>query len=282
MRIGIIQTNCGPDMQTNIAHIERLLGELEKKGGAEFVITPECSNILGYHPAHHRLFDEASDPLITFSRDWARAHSSYFCLGSAILAEDEGKAVNRQILIDPEGKIISRYDKIHMFDVDLPGGESHRESDRICAGNQAETSAIEGITLGHSICFDLRFGALYRQLARNGAEALLIPAAFTRITGQAHWEVLLRARAIETGSFVIAPAGCGDHIMEGGSKRSLWGHSMVISPWGKIIAQMGDEPGVLTININREEVALMRAQIPVFKLEREFDRPARAKPARAS
>jgi predicted amidohydrolase len=192
-------------------------------------------------------------------------------MGSGPIATGDGKVFNRSFFFDPDGKIIARYDKINLFDVTLGGTENYRESDTVQGGGQAVVvDGPMGAKLGLTICYDVRFAPLYASLARAGAEIIAVPAAFTVPTGQAHWEILLRARAIETGSFVIAPAQGGHH--EDG--RATWGHSMIIDPWGKVLAQLeDDEPGFIVADLNLDEVAAARAKIPAWQGGREFKTP---------
>jgi predicted amidohydrolase len=196
----------------------------------------------------------------------------FLLLGSTAVTADEGRVFNRSLMFDPNGKTSARYDKINLFDVTLGGTETYRESDGVAPGGQAVVvDGPMGAKIGLSICYDLRFADLYRALAVAGAEILTVPAAFTRPTGEAHWEVLLRARAIETGAFVLAPAQGGQH--EDG--RGTWGHSMIIDPWGAVVAQLDhDEPGVLIADLDLDRVAEARAKIPAWRGGRAFEGPA--------
>jgi predicted amidohydrolase len=194
----------------------------------------------------------------------------WLLIGSAVVLREGGGVANRSMLIDPSGRVVVTYDKMHMFDVDLPSGEKARESEAFVAGDAAVVADTPLARIGLSICYDVRFPYLYRALAKAGAQILTIPAAFTRSTGQAHWEILLRARAIETGAFVLAPAQGGLH--EDG--RGTWGHSMIVGPWGDILAQAeGDEPGVIAATLDLDAVAKARQAIPALKNERGFNGP---------
>ena len=240
--------------------------------GATLIVTPEGSNLLQRDRA--KLFATLSplesDPFVGGFRTLAAELKVWLLIGSAMVRREDGKAANRSVLIDPQGAVTATYDKLHMFDVDLPTGERHRESSSFEPGDRAVVAEAAGLKLGLSVCYDLRFAALYRALATAGAEVLTIPAAFTRPTGAAHWEILLRARAIETGSFVLAPAQGGTH--EDG--RATWGHSMVISPWGEVIAQADDdEPGIVRARIDPAEVARARAAIPALLHAQAFVGP---------
>jgi predicted amidohydrolase len=267
-RVGLIQMRSGVAPHANIDVATRLIGEA-KTGGADYVQTPEMTNIL--ESSRERLFaaivpEEQDASLATF-RELARALGITIHVGSLAIKASADKAVNRSFLIDRRGEIVARYDKIHMFDVDLKGGESYRESRSYRPGDLAVLTDLPWGRLGLTICYDLRFPALYRALAEAGATFLAIPSAFTRQTGEAHWHVLMRARAIENGSFVIAAAQGGDH--ENG--RSTFGHSLVVDPWGKIIAEGGTEPGVVFADIDPAEVSAARSRIPSLQHGRRFE-----------
>ena len=267
-RVGLIQMRSGVAPHANIDTATRLIGEA-KTGGADYVQTPEMTNIL--ESSRERLFaaivpEEQDASLATF-RELARALGITIHVGSLAIKASAEKAVNRSFLIDRRGEIVARYDKIHMFDVDLKGGESYRESRSYRPGDLAVLTDLPWGRLGLTICYDLRFPALYRALAEAGATFLAIPSAFTRQTGEAHWHVLMRARAIENGSFVFAAAQGGDH--ENG--RSTFGHSLVVDPWGKIIAEGGTEPGVVFADIDPAEVSAARSRIPSLQHGRRFE-----------
>jgi len=267
-RVGLIQMRSGRTPAANIDAAAKLIGEA-KTGGAEYVQTPEMTNIM--EVSREKLFativpEEQDASLATF-RELARALQLYVHVGSLAVKASPDKAVNRSFLIDRRGEIVARYDKIHMFDVDLKGGESYRESRSYRPGDLAMLTDLPWGRLGLTICYDLRFPALYRALAEAGATFLAIPSAFTRQTGEAHWHVLMRARAIENGSFVFAAAQGGDH--ENG--RATFGHSLVVDPWGKIIAEGGAEPGVIFADIDPAEVSAARARIPSLQHGRRFE-----------
>jgi predicted amidohydrolase len=236
------------------------------------VITPEGTNLLQRDRAS--LLDQIApaeeDKAVGGLRALADELSIWLLIGSAMVRREDGKAANRSLLIGPDGRIEASYDKLHMFDVDLPSGERHRESATYEPGARAVTADAAGMKLGLTICYDLRFPALHRALAHAGAEILTIPSAFTRATGEAHWEVLLRARAIETGAFVAAAAQGGAH--EDG--RATWGRSMIVGPWGKVAAIADhDEPAVIVADIDPSEVVQARAAIPVLRNARPFTGP---------
>jgi predicted amidohydrolase len=212
-----------------------------------------------------------SDPCVVGLRDLAAELGVWLLIGSALVRREDGRCANRAILVRPDGQVAATYDKLHMFDVDLPTGERIRESASYTPGDRAVVAEAAGARLGLTICYDLRFPKLYNALGHAGAEVLTIPAAFTRPTGAAHWEVLMRARAIETGAFVIAPAQGGVH--EDG--RATWGHSLVVAPWGEVIASVDhDEPCAVVADLDLAEVAKARAAIPALANERPFSGPA--------
>jgi predicted amidohydrolase len=208
-------------------------------------------------------------------RDLARGLEKPLIIGSLAIRVSEDQAANRSFVIGPDGAVLARYDKIHMFDVDLPGGESYRESATYRPGGRAVTVELAGACFGLTICYDLRFPYLYRALAKAGAEVITVPAAFTKTTGEAHWHVLLRARAIETGCWVVAAAQGGHH--ENG--RDTFGHSMVVSPWGEIVDEAGIEPCVITAKIDLDQVAEARGRVPALTHDRPFEMPATSRAA---
>ena len=210
-------------------------------------------------------YSETDDIGLAAFRGRARQHGVTVLIGSQLILE-HGKIFNRSFLIDTTGEIRARYDKLHMFDIELKNGEAYRESDAIAPGDKAVIVESDLGKLGLTICYDLRFGALYRELAQAGAEFITIPAAFTLTTGKAHWHTLVRARAIETGAFIIAPNQCGHHA----DKRYSFGHSLIIDPWGEILADGGEEPGVIYADIDLERVQKARGRIPSLKNERSF------------
>jgi predicted amidohydrolase len=252
----------------NVDAAVRMIGEA-KAAGAYYVQTPEMTNIM--EVKRERLFaaivEEERDTSLATLRELARKLGIFVHIGSLAVKAGPDRAANRAFLIDPRGEIAARYDKIHMFDVDLAGGESYRESRTYRAGELAVLSDLPWGRLGITICYDLRFPALYRALAEAGAAMLAIPSAFTRQTGEAHWHVLNRARAIENGSFVFAAAQGGKH--ENG--RETFGHSLIVDPWGRILAEGGTEPGVVIAEIDLGEVAKARARIPSLEHGRRFE-----------
>jgi deaminated glutathione amidase len=266
-RVGLIAMRSGRKPSENLDAAIKLIDEA-KRGGADFVQTPEMTNImeLGRNLFAAIVPEEQDATLATF-REIARKLKLFINIGSLAVTVSPEKAANRAFLIDPAGEVVARYDKIHMFDVDLAGGESYRESRNYRAGDLAVAADLPWGRLGITICYDLRFPALYRALAEAGASFLAIPSAFTRKTGEAHWHVLMRARAIENGCFVFAAAQGGTH--ENG--RETYGHSLVVDPWGRVIAEGSTEPGVVFADIDPAEVATARGRIPSLQHGRRFE-----------
>src|SRR5262249_20734775 len=258
-RAGLVQMRSGRNPQANLDAAAKLIGEA-KRSGADYVLTPEMTNVMEIN--RQALFsvivEEEQDLSLVAFRELARALGIYLHIGSLAIKLSSDKAANRSFLIDREGEIVARYDKIHMFDVDLGGGETYRESENFRPGESAMLYDLPWGRLGLSVCYDLRFPALYRALAEAGASFLTVPSAFTQQTGEAHWHVLLRSRAIENGAFVLAAAQGGKH--ENG--RSTYGHSMVVDPWGRIIAEGDAEPGVIMAEIDPAQIAAARGRIP--------------------
>jgi predicted amidohydrolase len=267
-RVGLVQMRSGRTPAQNVDAATKLIKEA-KTGGADYVLTPEMTNILERkrEDLFAALAPEEKDRSLAAFRDLARRLGIWVHVGSLAIEVLPQKAVNRSFLIDPKGEIAARYDKIHMFDVDLAGGESYRESGSYRPGEIAVAVDIPWGRVGLTICYDLRFPALYRALADAGASFITIPSAFTQQTGEAHWHVLTRARAIETGSFVFAAAQGGRH--EDG--RDTFGHSIAIDPWGRVLAEGGTEPGVILADVDPSQVAIVRARIPSLQHGRRFE-----------
>jgi deaminated glutathione amidase len=267
-KAAMIQMRSGLKPAANIDAAVRLINEA-KSAGAEYVLTPEMTNILA--AKREQLFGaivaEEADPSFATLRELARQLGVYIHIGSLAVSLSPERAANRSFLVDPKGNIAARYDKIHMFDVDLANGESYRESRNYRPGEQAVLADLPWGRLGLTICYDLRFPALYRALAEAGATMLAIPSAFTKQTGEAHWHVLVRSRAIENGCFVFAAAQGGKH--ENG--RDTYGHSLIVDPWGRIIAEGGTDPGVVMAEIDPAEIANARARIPSLQHGRRFE-----------
>jgi predicted amidohydrolase len=267
MRAALIQLSVSDDPADNLPATEAALREAAA-GGAELAATPEMTNLVSGSRTHQMAVAraEADDPTLARLRAVAAELGLWLVIGSlAVRSErDPDRLANRCFVIDPAGDIRARYDKIHMFDVTVSETETYRESETYAPGNRAVVVDTPFGRLGLSICYDLRFPVLYRVLARAGAEILMIPAAFTRPTGQAHWHTLLRARAIETGSFVLAPAQTGEHRVAQGRPRQTYGHALAVSPWGEVLADAGTGPGVTFIDLDLDEVARARARIPAI------------------
>ena len=271
LEIALIQLRTPASQRSALQQAEPLIREAAASG-ASLVVTPEGSNLLQRNRG--RLFEVLAsmeeDEAVQGLQALASELGVWLLIGSAMVLRSDGKAANRSIMVDPQGRIVATYDKLHMFDVDLPTGERHRESSVYEPGDRAVVAQAAGASLGLTICYDLRFPALHRALARGGAGIFTVPAAFTRPTGEAHWEVLLRARAIETGSFVLAAAQGGLH--EDG--RQTWGHSMVVGPWGEVLALADhDDPCVVRASIDLAEVARARSAIPALENARAFVGP---------
>ena len=237
--------------------------------GARYVQTPECTNSLELDKTKLRAMISAQEEctFLATLRQTAKDTAIWLHIGSMTFNVPGGKIANRAILISPTGDVVARYDKIHMFDVDLDGGESYRESKTYCAGERAIMADTGAMRLGLSICYDLRFAYLYRAMALAGAEVLTIPAAFTRQTGEAHWQVLQRARAIETGCYVVSAAQGGTHE----SGRETYGHSIVVDPWGRVIAEAADEPTIVYAELDLSAVEKARTRVPALSHTRSVE-----------
>jgi predicted amidohydrolase len=266
--VGLVQMRSGLEPPANLETAIRLIGEA-KAAGADYVQTPEMTNIMDIQ--RERMFaamvPEEQDASLVRLRELARQLGIWLHIGSLGVKVSPDRAANRSFLIDPSGEIVARYDKIHMFDVDLAGGESYRESRNFRPGESAVAADLPWGRLGFTICYDLRFPALYRALAEAGASFIAIPAAFTKQTGEAHWHVLIRARAIENGCYVFAAAQGGMH--ENG--RATFGHSLIVDPWGRIVAEGGTEPGIVIAKVDPAEVAAARGRVPSLQHGRRFD-----------
>lgn len=272
LRVALVQTRTPATHAAALDHVLPLVRQAAA-GGARLIATPEGTNILqkDRETLLPQLVSLEDDPVVAGLRQAARELSVTILVGSALVKREDGKAANRSTLIDPQGEIVATYDKLHMFDVDLPTGETARESATYEPGDAAVVAEAQGAKLGLTVCYDVRFPALHRALALAGAQVLTTPAAFTRPTGEAHWEVLLRARAIETGSFMLAPAQGGFH--EDG--RGTYGRSLVVAPWGEVIARLDhDEPGVLFADLDLSLVEKARRAIPALANARSFSGPA--------
>jgi predicted amidohydrolase len=265
-----IQTNSAREFAPNIEAVGAAIREA-RRAGAELIMTPEVTGMFEPIRERHRekATDEAGNPALAAFRDVARETGAWLLIGSLAIRLDETKLANRSFLVDPSGAIVARYDKIHMFDVELDDGQTYRESALYQPGDETVLAPLPWGVLGMTVCYDLRFPHLYRALAQAGASFLSIPSAFTVPTGSAHWHVLMRARAIETGCFVFAPAQCGLH----GEGRRTYGHSLIVAPWGEVLADAGEEPGFVMVEIDPASVAEARRKVPSLRHDRVFSRP---------
>jgi deaminated glutathione amidase len=267
-KAAMIQMRSGVEPAANLDAATKLI-EQAKAAGADYVLTPEVTNI--FEAKRERLFEkvreEAQDETLAAFRDLARKLKIYVHAGSFAIKVAPEKAANRSLLIDPDGEIVARYDKIHMFDVQLDDGNTYRESRNYKPGERAVLADLPWGRVGLTVCYDLRFPALYRALAEAGATMLTIPSAFTQQTGEAHWHILNRARAIETGCFVFAAAQGGKH--ENG--RETFGHSLIVDPWGRILAEGGTGPDVVMAEIDMAQIAAARSRIPSLQHGRRFE-----------
>src|ERR1700748_2506239 len=265
-----VQLRSTDDVLENV----RLTSDLirEAKGmGADFIATPENTTLMAPDGGAklERSYDEDRDPALPAFRALAEELGVWLLIGSLAIKVSETKTANREFLIDPKGRITARYSKIHLFDVDLPSGEKYRESTTVAGGDEAVLAETPWGKIGLSICYDMRFPQLYRKLAQKGAFLLTVPSAFTETTGKAHWHVLLRARAIENGAFVMAPAQGGTHA----NGRQTYGHSLIIAPWGEILAEAGTAPGVGVADIDPAAVTSARSRVPSLRHDRDFEGP---------
>ena len=273
-----IQFTSARDYEPNIRVVSDLVRRA-RDGGADFVLTPENTGLT--EPIgklrREKARDEANHPVLAALREVARETGVWLLIGSLAVdlsrepgaADNERRLANRSYLVDPDGAVVARYDKIHMFDVDLAGGESYRESNAFRPGGQTVLTETPWGVLGMTVCYDLRFPQLYRTLAHAGADFLAIPSAFTVPTGTAHWHVLMRARAIENGCFVFAPAQWGEHA-EG---RRTYGHSLIVDPWGEVLADAGEGVGIVSARIEVDAIAKARRMVPSLQHDRVVSRP---------
>ena len=276
MKAALIQMTSGDDPAANIAAVGAYFDEAVGQG-AGLILTPEVTNCLSTSRTRQKevLKPEGDDETLDALRQKTKSAGVWCLIGSiAVKTEDpDGRFANRSFLIAPDGSIAARYDKIHMFDVQVSETEVYRESDGYRPGERAVTAETPFGTVGLTVCYDVRFPYLYRKLAQAGAEILTVPSAFSAVTGAVHWETLLRARAIETGSYVLAPAQTGTHPATRGKQRQTYGHSMAIGPWGDILADAGEAPGVIYVDLDRKDVEEARRRIPSLRQANRFDDP---------
>lgn len=276
MRTALLQITSSDQPADNLALVEDMVREAAGQG-AGFVMTPEVTNCLSASRTQQRsvLQMEADDLTLAGLRALAEELGIWLLPGSLALktGDADGRFANRSFLISPDGAVTARYDKIHMFDVEVSATETYRESAGYRPGSRAVVADTPFAKIGMTVCYDLRFAYLYRALAQSGAEVLSVPSAFSPVTGAAHWEALLRARAIETGAYVLAPAQTGTHPASRGKQRKTYGHSMVVSPWGEVLADAGLDVGITLVDLDRAEVAQARKRIAALEHDRAFEGP---------
>ena len=276
MKTALVQLTSGDDPVSNLAQTRDFVAQAAAQG-ARFIVTPEVTNCVSQDRTRQAqvLQHEADDLTLSGLQEAAIQHDVWLSVGSlAIKTHDpDGRFSNRSFLIDPAGRIVARYDKIHMFDVAVSNTETYRESAGYRPGEQAVVVDTPFAKIGMSICYDVRFAYLYRALAQAGAQVLLVPSAFSPVTGAAHWETLLRARAIETGCFVLAAAQTGTHAASAGKSRQTFGHSLAVSPWGEVLVDMGTDCGIALLDLDLGEVAQARKRVPALSHDRPFVGP---------
>ncbi len=276
MRAGLIQLSVSDDPAANLPVTLDLIRKAHA-GGAGFILTPEVTNCLSSDRVHQHavLRHESDDPTLAALRAEAARLGIWLLIGSLglLTGDADGRFANRSFLIGPDGGIAARYDKIHMFDVNVSETEQYRESSGYRPGDRAVLAQTPFGAIGLSVCYDVRFPQLYRRLAQAGATILTVPAAFNDTTGAAHWESLLRARAIENGCFVLAPAQCGSHASHNGRPRRTHGHSLAVAPWGEVLADGGSDPGVTLVDLDLDAVRKARARVPSLTHDRPFEGP---------
>ena len=276
MRAALLQLSSSDDPEANLAATSGMV-EAAVAEGAGFVLTPEVTNCVSASRTRQNevLQRQDEDRTLAGLRDLAAKHGIWLSIGSLALktGDADGRFANRSFLVDPQGGIAAWYDKIHMFDVQVSETEIYRESAGYRPGTRAVVAETPFATLGLSICYDVRFPHLYRALAHAGAEVMLVPSAFSPVTGAAHWEPLLRARAIETGAWVLAAAQCGQHAASRGKQRKTYGHSLAIAPWGEVVAEAGTEPGALYVDLSGDAVKKARSRVPSLTHDRDFEGP---------
>jgi len=272
-----VQFTAGPEPEPNLLTVCKLIRQA-RDAGADLIMTPEASNFIeSGRRRREKARREADDPFLAGMRSVARETGAWLLIGSLVIdptgepgaADGETRLANRSFLVDPAGGVVARYDKIHMFDIDLPSGESYRESAAYRPGDRTVVAETPWGRLGMSVCYDVRFPHLYRALAQAGADFLAVPSVFTVPTGSAHWHVLLRARAIENGCFVLAPAQWGEHT---GGRRSF-GHSLIVDPWGEVLADAGEGVGIVSARIEISGIAKARRMVPSLQHDRPYTKP---------
>ena len=270
IKVACVQLRCTDDMNENIATTSSFVRQAARDG-ARFVATPENTNLMAPDGGAklEKTFVEKNDPSVPAFAALANELNIWLLIGSVAIKVSDTLTANRSYLFGPDGKVEARYDKIHLFDVQVADGESYRESRTVAPGNEAVVANLPWARIGLTVCYDLRFPQLYRALAKAGAEILTVPSAFTVPTGKAHWHVLMRARAIENECFVIAPAQGGLHA----NGRSTYGHSLIVSPWGEILAEASDDPGIVSAEIDLAQIGKIRGRLPSLQHDRPFHLP---------
>jgi len=276
MRTGLIQLSSSDDPGANLPVTRAFIRDAASEG-ADIIVTPEVTNCVSASRSRQNevLKTEVDDPTLAALREDTADLGIWLLIGSLALRTDDpdGRFANRSFLIAPDGGIAARYDKIHMFDVEVSETETYRESAGYRPGTRAVVAEALGARLGLTVCYDVRFPYLYRALAKAGAAILTVPSAFSPVTGAAHWETLLRARAIETGCFVLAPAQTGEHAAQKGKRRRTHGHSLAVAPWGEVLADGGVEPGITMVDLDMAEVENARKRVPSLTHDRPFEGP---------
>jgi predicted amidohydrolase len=271
-RVALLQMQTGNDLAANLESVRAMTHEAAA-GGAQFVLTPEYSLMMdgSGRVMRERALDAEGEPVLPDLQALARELSVWMLVGSLTLKTDGERIANRSYLLADDGRVVASYDKIHMFDVTLPDGKVIRESSAYCPGDRAVIAETPWGKLGLTVCYDLRFPQLYRALAKAGARYLTVPSSFQRATGKVHWHTLLKARAIENACFVLAPAMCGEHP----GNRTTYGHSLVVDPWGEVLADGGEAPGIVYADLDPAHVDRVRGMLPCLEHDREFLQPTR-------
>lgn len=266
-KVACLQVNAGNEMSENISVALDLIGQSAAKG-ADLVLMPENVTLMewGRKAILEKAYAEDSHPGLTAFKRAAKQHKMWIHCGSLAISLQDDRVANRTYVLNPSGDIVARYDKIHMFDVDLGNGERYAESSTFAPGDEAVIVDLPWGKLGLTICYDLRFPRLYRALAHAGAKMITVPAAFTKVTGEAHWHTLLKARAIETSSYIFAPAQTGTHPAE----RKTYGHALIVDPWGKVVEDAGDKVGIICADLNLDLVDQVRKKMPSLSHDRDF------------
>lgn len=276
MKAALLQLSSSDDPMANLAVVKNMMRQA-KDQGAGFILTPEVTNCVSSSRMHQGevLSHQEDDPTLAGLREEAARLKVWLLIGSLALKtrDEDGRFANRSFLIAPDGSIRAWYDKIHMFDVQVSESETYRESAGFRPGDRAVVADAGFAKIGLTVCYDVRFPHLHRALAQAGAQILTVPAAFSPVTGAAHWELLLRARAIETGCYVLAPAQTGLHPSSTGGTRRTYGHSMVISPWGEVLTDAGTDPGITFVDLDMDDVAKARERVPALTHDRRFAPP---------